>query len=581
MKPSRNPFIRPAHLALAAMLGLGASAQAATFTWSGTTAGTYNWASPSTNWNATPVSNLDTILNYTSTLAAGVAIISNNDVASPPFKLNQLSFTNAGPASGTAPTITLTGNQLEFVTNSSSATPTLTFNTTGTIKPTIDIQNNLLLTNNLGVAATTDGKLSGVISGAGGLTKTGAGKLTLTGANTYTGTTTVNVGTLSLDFAAAGAPTTNIINNTANSSGLSLGGGTLSITGKNAGTTSQTFASTFLNSGASTITLIQNGSTSTTIDLAAITRNTGATLNFSAAPVVAGPLIAKATNTNNNNDNTNGIIGAWATSGNNWIQSNGSGSLRAFQGQSGVAETGWLNTGVQNLINTGATPYTLTNNRSLNTHNLTSTTASVALGNFNYTLNGLMASAASGSATISTSGTGKLVIGSTSELIIVGSTPAINISAPIANNGLNASSVTFSAAGTLTLSGANSYTGLTTVNSGIVSLGAANTLHSSSGIVVNGGTLALGDAHDQSVNSVKLTSGSITNGTTTPSKLTSATAFDLQAGSVAAILDGTLGVSKTTSGTVTLSGANIYTGGTTISAGYNQSRQRRGPRCQF
>ncbi|WP_066473305.1 autotransporter-associated beta strand repeat-containing protein [Bosea sp. WAO] len=40
--------------------------------------------------------------------------------------------------------------------------------------------------------------LSGVLSGAGGLTKTGAGTLTLTGANTYTGDTVINAGTLAL-----------------------------------------------------------------------------------------------------------------------------------------------------------------------------------------------------------------------------------------------------------------------------------------------------------------------------------------------------------------------------------------------
>jgi len=49
--------------------------------------------------------------------------------------------------------------------------------------------------------------------------------------------------------------------------------------------------------------------------------------------------------------------------------------------------------------------------------------------------------------------------------------------------------------------------------------------------------------------------------------LTSTTAYDVQSGTVSAILAGGVGLNKTTSGTVTLSGNNTYTGTTTISAG--------------
>ena len=49
--------------------------------------------------------------------------------------------------------------------------------------------------------------------------------------------------------------------------------------------------------------------------------------------------------------------------------------------------------------------------------------------------------------------------------------------------------------------------------------------------------------------------------------LTSTSAFDLQSGTVAAVLGGTAGATKSTAGTVTLSAANSYTGATTVSAG--------------
>jgi fibronectin-binding autotransporter adhesin len=70
--------------------------------------------------------------------------------------------------------------------------------------------------------------VSGVISGDGGLTKNGAGTLVLSAANTYTGDTTLENGTLKLDFSAAGAPVSNIL--TAGSL-FSPGGGSFSTPG--------------------------------------------------------------------------------------------------------------------------------------------------------------------------------------------------------------------------------------------------------------------------------------------------------------------------------------------------------------
>jgi rhamnogalacturonan endolyase len=80
--------------------------------------------------------------------------------------------------------------------------------------------------------------LNGVVSGAGGFTKTGAGTLTLDGAGThiYTGVTTVNGGTLRITSALAAAANGVVINN----SGSLAGTGTINrlITLNNGGTVS-------------------------------------------------------------------------------------------------------------------------------------------------------------------------------------------------------------------------------------------------------------------------------------------------------------------------------------------------------
>ena len=80
--------------------------------------------------------------------------------------------------------------------------PVLTLN--AGLQPDFTISNNVLLTNDLNVAATTDGTLSGVVSGGGGLTKTNGRSLALSAANTYSGGTTLSAGTLLINNPGAG-----------------------------------------------------------------------------------------------------------------------------------------------------------------------------------------------------------------------------------------------------------------------------------------------------------------------------------------------------------------------------------------
>src|SRR5207249_2294163 len=85
--------------------------------------------------------------------------------------------------------------------------------------------------------------------------------------------------------------------------------------------------------------------------------------------------------------------------------------------------------------------------------------------------------------------------------------------------------------GTLTLSGDNTYTGLTTVSAGTLQVDSGGTTGSIVGNVVNNGTLIFNRSTDLSFGGIISGSGSLT---------------------------------KSGSSTLTLSGANTYSGGTTI-----------------
>ena len=90
----------------------------------------------------------------------------------------------------------------------------------------------------LTVNQTANGTLSSVITGTGSLTKTGVGALTLSGANTYTGITTINGGVLSANTVADSTGSSIGLNNTV-AGALTFGstGGTLNFTGASGATT--------------------------------------------------------------------------------------------------------------------------------------------------------------------------------------------------------------------------------------------------------------------------------------------------------------------------------------------------------
>jgi autotransporter-associated beta strand protein len=105
-------------------------------------------------------------------------------------------------------------------------------------------------------------------------------------------------------------------------------------------------------------------------------------------------------------------------------------------------------------------------------------------------------------------------------------------------------------------------TGAITVSTGTTALGSAGRLNAASSLTITSGQLTLGGS--ESVASFVLTGGVLAG---TGQTLTSVSAYDVRSGSVQANLGGSVGLVKSTAGTVFLTGSNAFTGDTSINAG--------------
>jgi fibronectin-binding autotransporter adhesin len=272
IKTSPSRLKRPALLGTLALLCLGPTLlQAANDTWVGNTSpnwGDSNW----TGGNNPPLAG-DSL--FFGLIGSAGTMLNNNIAAGTSFA--GLTF-NPG-----ASAFTLNGNQI------------------ATSAGLVDNSSNLETINlpvALGVASHSlsvvgDGSLlvGGVISDGGsgyGITLPGEGLVTLTNANTYTGATTINAGTLMLDFNDGGVGT-NIISD---SSALMLGGGTLKINGGTSVFSSQTFASLAVNAGLNEITAAPASGTNDLPDISfnALSGTLGGVVEF------FGPVTSSDTN---------------------------------------------------------------------------------------------------------------------------------------------------------------------------------------------------------------------------------------------------------------------------------------------
>ncbi len=528
------------------------------------------------------------------------------------------SLTLGGGASGTTAQVTLgTGSTL---TLGGTVTYNATNNPNGaTISGgTLGLGANRTFTIGDSSAATADLTISSIISGSNNLTKQGTGTLVLTNANTYTGTTTVSTGVLNIQNNTALGTTANgtsvtsgaalelqggiAVGNetiTLNGTGISSGGALRSVSGNNSISGGIVLGSTGvrINSDANTLTLTGGvtgtgraltigGAGDTTISTNGINTGAAGTLTKDGSGTLllnAGSNYTGTTTVNGGTLAVDGNQSANRLASNAVVQVNNGGTfeirgVNAFNASSPAKVT--VNSGgILNIVS-GASTY----GGSTSHAHLGDLTLAGGTVNLSYSGSGTAYNAESaqldGSVTVTANSTiqygsganasnaGIALNGNTSFTVNSGVT--LNVSAELEDNDSVGDGLTKTGAGTMVLSAANTYTGATTINQGILSIsdvangGLSSHLGSStnaaSNLVFDGGTLQFTGSGSDSTNR----NFTINNGKTGTIEVTNPAAeLTLSGGSAAT--SGAL--TKTGAGTLVLAGNNQHTGTTTIAAG--------------
>ncbi len=442
------------------------------------------------------------------------------------------------------------------------------------------------LTVTQGAALTYDG----VISGSGGLTKAGASALTLSGANTYTGATTINAGSLTTSTADRIADTSNVVFANVASAVLTLGGnetiGSLSGGGTTGGnialgaftlTVTQGAALTYggvisgagglTKAGASALTLSGANTYTgpTTINAGGLTTSAAERIADTSTVVFADA--AGAVLTLGGNETFLSLSGGGTTGGNIDL-----GTFTLTVNQSTALTYGGIISGTGGLTKAGAQTLTLggantyTGATTINAGSITTNaanriadTSDVILAN----IAGVVLTLGGNETIRSLSGGGALG----GNIALGAFTLTVNQSAGLTYGGVisGTGGLTKAGGGELTLGRANTYTGATTITAGGLTTNAANRIADTSNVVlanVAGAVLTLGGA--ETIGS--LSGGGTTGGNVNMGAFTLTVTQNLSS-TYGGIISGAGGLTKGGPASLTLSGANTYTGTTTINAG--------------
>ena len=494
-----------------------------------------------------------------------------------------------------------TGN----LTLSSVGVGNMTFNSGATINMTGWVANTGSGSGNATIGSAIGTNVTGVIQNSS------TSKLVLSGNNTsYAGAYTVNAGTLQLNGATGSL---------SSSSNLTMGGGTFIFDNVGAsGVTNQTLNVLKFVAGDSAVRLsrtVGSNQTLTFNTLAARTAGTtGLFWNSTSAGGVNGPgdgfIISTGMTANLTIDKGIFFESGSTSSAISYAVYDITGYVRAIDYAKDT------NAGTSGAVTTIASPkdYQQITGAISGQNTVTFKTLNIS-GTNNFTLNatqtvtvdGILKSGTAGNAVISGGSGSGIQASSNAEMVIytASSTDNVTISIPVLANGSNA--LTKSGVGKLTLNAANAYTGLTTVNAGILNIQNATALGTTAagtsvttgaaleiqgGITVGAEALTLNNGNGtgsatgalRNISGDNTCGGQITlgsaarinsdSGNLTLNSGSSLTGnFALTVGGTgnttisSAIATGTGSLTKDGAGNLTLSGTNTYSGGTTMSGG--------------
>lgn len=402
------------------------------------------------------------------------------------------------------------------------------------------------------------GTLSGQVTGGTNLSKDGLGTLVLSNTgNDYGGTTTITAGTLQLGAAGVIPDASALVvatNGNVNINGFAETVGSLS----GAGLITNTGAAATLTTGGDGTSTTFSGFLSNQANALNLVKTLGGTQTLTGANSYTGTTAVNAGVLNIQNNTALGTTAGGTTVA--------SGAALEIQGGITVGAEALNITGT-GVAGDGAL-------RSISGTNIYGGTITLGTG-------GATIQSDAGLLTLNAA----TAIAATTQPLTIEGAGDTTVSGAITGT---TATLTKNDAGVVTLSGANTTAGDLMVNGGEVDLNTtaanawsgnavvnmtailkllqSNQIADSKFLSVAGGTFRL-NGFNETVAGVSLTNGgSILDGVG-GGALTSTTDFDLQSGTASGVLAGSVGATKSTGGTVILSGANTYTGKTAVNGG--------------